>query len=107
MPKRKFAARALTDRTRALLEERRRAIESGADSAADWPERRKEFQKAIRDSCRRDWREWVGRQADEMTEASAVGNSKRVAELVRILGDLPGGRSTSSIIGRVHVWVVR
>jgi hypothetical protein len=60
MPKRKFAARALTDRTRALLDERRRAIESGADSADDWPERRKEFQRAIRDSCRRDWRDWVG-----------------------------------------------
>ena len=32
MPKRKFAARALTNRTYALLDERRRAIESGADS---------------------------------------------------------------------------
>eukprot|EP01047_Picozoa_sp_COSAG01_P053219 COSAG01_NODE_5681_length_4104_cov_5.234707_2_plen_751_part_00 len=86
MPKRKWAARTFTDRTRALLEERRRAIESGADLASDWPTRRKAFAKAIRDSCMKDWKEWVGARADDLTSAAAVGDAAGAAEIVRALG---------------------
>eukprot|EP01049_Picozoa_sp_SAG25_P004753 SAG25_NODE_306_length_10078_cov_13.534923_8_plen_220_part_00 len=86
VPKRKWAARTFTARTRALLEDRRKALESGADLRSDWPDRRKEFAKAIHDSCLKDYREWVSARADELTAAAAVGDASRAAEVVRTLG---------------------
>ena len=52
---------------------------------SEWPDRRKEFAKAIRDSCLKDYRDWVSARADELTDAAAVGDAKRAAEIVRTL----------------------
>ena len=85
MPKRPYEA-VMTDRTRDLLEERRRAVESDQSRRGDWPEQRRRFAHQIRQSCLKDWQEWVGKQADEMTAAAANGDSAKVAQVVKTLG---------------------
>jgi len=85
MPKRPYE-KVLSDRTRALLDERRRVVESDQSQRDDWPAQRKRFAKAVRESCKKDWQEWVCGQADEMTAAAANGDSAKVAHIVRALG---------------------
>ena len=85
MPKRPYE-KVMTDRTRGILDERRRVVQSGKAQRGDWAERRKGFAKAVRESCKRDWQEWVSRQADDMMAAAANGDSAKVAQIVKVLG---------------------
>ena len=61
-------------------------MQSGAKEKLDWPRRKKIHQKLLRASALQDWRDYHNHVRDDLGEADAMGDFKRMAECVRKLG---------------------
>ena len=66
-----------------------------APKPTDWPRRKKVHQKLLRASALQDWRDYHDQIGDDLGEADAVGDFKRMAECVRKLGGGSAGFCTT------------
>jgi hypothetical protein len=79
-------AKIRSQRTLDLIEAKIADLQSDAKEKPDWPRRKKIHPKLLRASSLQDWRDNHNQIGDDLGEADAVGDFKRMAECVRKLG---------------------
>eukprot|EP01043_Picozoa_sp_COSAG02_P063407 COSAG02_NODE_8980_length_2374_cov_1.366154_2_plen_116_part_00 len=67
------------------MEAKQKALARGENKKTGWKEKRQKLNKAIKNSCREDYRAWAENIAAQMEQATESGDARAVKRLTKLL----------------------